>query len=191
MSRQVACTLFVCGIAGVGKTRLLHDTQDQVPEAIVWRAGEIIAEARSTANPEMSRNLPPEEIQRSQELLISGFNARRRQFPLSLVLLDGHSVIDTEIGLFDIAVDVVERLNPSGIIHVEDDESKILKRRLADLERVRPMRSLEQLIEYQKRSVARCILYQKALAIPLIHVRSGDAANFIDAIRRIHSRAVA
>jgi adenylate kinase len=185
MSAWSGTTILVCGISGVGKTSLIQVALGKFLAAVTWRASEIIAEARSISDPERLRALPPEEIHRSQEFLVSGFEARRRAFSNEIVILDAHSVIDTDNGLFDVPVDVVKRLRPAGIIHVSDDIERIEERRLIDLDRVRVSRSLAKLQEYQMRSIAVCEGYQAALGVPLLHVRAGHDAAFAKAIQDI------
>jgi adenylate kinase len=175
-------TLLVCGISGVGKTSLIQSTTVRFPVALRWRASEIIGETRGTTDPERLRALRPKDLQRSQELLIQGFRARRGLFPDKLVILDAHSVIDTDDGFFEVPVDVVSRLRPAGIIHVASRVDQIEARRTTDPARTRPKRSAIQLAEYQKRSKLACERYRDALGIPLIHVDSGDNADFAHAI---------
>src|SRR5580704_17600695 len=106
MSGSHGSTIMVCGIAGVGKTHLIHAALGRLPSGLTWRASEIIGEARKTRDPERLRALPADDIRRSQELLVDGFEARRRALPDNLVLLDAHSVIDSDDGLFEIPVDI-------------------------------------------------------------------------------------
>ena len=185
MSTPVAHTILVCGISGVGKTRLLNDVLKSLPSAVLWRASEIIGAARNVLDPETLRTLPATEILRSQALLIRGFEALRRAFPNTLVLLDAHSVIDADTGYIEIPVEVVRRFVLSGILHVSDEPARILKRRIADTERVRPVRSLVHLVEYQLRSRAACEGYSAALNVPLIEVRSGEVEASTRAIQAI------
>jgi adenylate kinase len=185
MSRRVGQTILVCGISGVGKTTLLDDAIKFLPSAVVWRASEIIGAARNILDPEALRTLPAGEILQSQALLVRGFETQRRAFPDSLVLLDAHSVIDSDNGLIEIPVEVAARFVPSGILHVSDEPARIQERRITDTKRVRPTRSLGQLIEYQRRSIAACGGYSAALNVPLIEVRSGDIDGFTKAIQRV------
>jgi adenylate kinase len=185
MSRQGAPTILVCGISGVGKTKLLERAIDSFPSAVIWRAAEIIGNARDVIDPEALRNLPIGEIQQNQKLLVKGFNARRKALPEGLVFLDAHSVIDSENGLIDIPFEVARHLHPAGIIHISDDVPRILERRTADKNRVRPVRSLAQLTEYQQRSIASCERYSVGLNVPIFQVVSGDVPAFKSAVQEI------
>jgi len=185
MSQGTAHTILVCGVSGVGKTRLLEDVIRFLPSAVIWRASGIIGAARNILDPETLRTLPPGEILRSQALLVQGFEAQRRASPRSLVLLDAHSIIDADAGFIEIPVEVAARFMPSGILHVSDEPARILERRLADTKRVRPVRSLAQLTEYQRRSIAACEGYSVALRVPMIEVRSGEGESSTRAIQAI------
>jgi adenylate kinase len=189
MSQCIGQTILVCGISGVGKTRLLDDVVKLLPSVVVWRASEIIGAARNILDPEALRTLPAGEILQSQVLLVQGFEVQRREFPDSLVLLDAHSVIDSDNGLIEIPIEVAAHFMPTGILHVSDEPARILERRLADTKRVRPARSLGQLTEYQRRSIAVCEGYSVALDVPLIEIRSGDIGGFTKAIRSVVARS--
>lgn len=189
MSQRIGKTILVCGISGVGKTKLLDDVVKLLPSSVVWRASEIIGAARNILDPETLRTLPAGEILQSQLLLVHGFDVQRRAFPDSLVLLDAHSVIDSDNGFIEIPIEVATHFAPSGILHVSDEPSRILERRLADTKRVRPARSLGQLTGYQRRSIAVCEGYSVALNVPLIEIRSGDVDGFTEAIWSVVARS--
>jgi adenylate kinase len=178
-------TVMVFGISGVGKTWLIQKTRERLAPVLTWRASEMIGAARKIADSDELRRLPANELQASQELLVRGFTIRRRERPHDLVILDAHSVIDADSGLFDIPVNVVARLYPAGIIHVRDAAQRIWNRRDTDPARLRPLRTVAELDRYQERSVETCRLYRDALQVPLLEVTSGDEEAFIGAIRRI------
>lgn len=178
-------TILVFGISGVGKTRLIQRAKEQLMPALTWRASEMIGEARQISNSEDLRRLPVNELQASQELIVTGFTARRRANPDELVILDAHSVIDADSGLLEIEIDVVARLYPAGLIHVADTAAHIQQRRDADLAHPRPARNVVQLDYYQKRSLDMCRRYSEALLVPLVEVISGDEQAFVRAVRRI------
>jgi adenylate kinase len=178
-------TILVFGISGVGKTRLIARAKDQLMPVLTWRASEMIGEARQISNSEDLRRLPVNQLLASQELLVRGFEVRRRSNPDALVILDAHSVIDADGGLVEIAIDVVARLHPAGLIHVGDTAAHIQQRRDADIARPRPVRNAAELEHYQERSLDMCRRYSEALLVPLIEVISGDEQAFIRAIRRI------
>jgi adenylate kinase len=183
-------TILVFGISGVGKTRLIALAKDRLAPVLTWRASEIIGEARQISKSEDLRCLPVNELQASQELLVSGFMLRRRANPNALVILDAHSVIDADTGLVEIAIDVVERLYPAGLIHVGDTAERIQQRRDADVTRPRPGRTVAELIRYQESSLEMCGRYSEALQVPLIEVISGDEEAFVSAVESITRSAI-
>jgi adenylate kinase len=174
--------VFVCGISGVGKTHLIRQVLPELPEAVSWTASEIIGEARQNADPEYLRTLPAQELVRSQELLVRGFRARLDTTAAALVLLDGHTVLDTDEGFFDIDVAVIRRLDPTALIHVEDHVAHILERRTADARKPRPARTAQQLDDYQDRSRAVCARFAQTLNRPLLTIYSDDAVGFLAAV---------
>jgi len=189
MNPLTSATILVCGVAGVGKTRLIRAVIRQSTDVVTWSAGEIIAEARHVTDAEVLRKLPEAEMERSQELLVNGYEARRSVTPNVLILLDGHSVIDTDGGLFEIAINVVGRLGVTGLIHVRETVEKILAHRRDDATRVRPERSALEIEHYQSRSIKQCEIYSVALQLPLYQVQSGDVEGMYRAVQLIRSHA--
>src|SRR6185437_7215114 len=120
------------------KSSLISSALAQFPMATSWRASEIIGVARGIEDPEMLRALPANEILLNQELLVKGYRELRRTYPDVLVLLDAHSIVDSESGLIEIPSVVVGELGPVCIIHIYDNVDRILERRLADKGRTRP-----------------------------------------------------
>lgn len=194
MTPRDPLTILVCGVSGVGKTHLINRVLQKIPDAVSLRASAIIGATRDNSDPEYLRALPTDELTRSQELLVRGFLERRCSLAGKRVLLDAHSVIDTghptgQVILLEIPTDVIARLEPSGIIHVEDSVKRIAERRNLDAVRSRPARSFEQLDAYQVRSLTICKQYEGALGIPLMRVDSGDEEEFTRAIATLSGPA--
>jgi adenylate kinase len=168
--------VFVCGVSGVGKTRLIRQVLPQLQEAVSWTASEIIGEARQNTDPEYLRTLPVNELARSQELLVRAFRDRVDAANAAIVLLDGHSVLDTNEGFFQIDTAIIRRLNPVTFIHIEEHVERIFERRGSDLRKPRPPRTIEQLHDYQDRSRAACRGYANALGRQMIQLYSEDSA---------------
>lgn len=174
MSDRFPKTLFVCGIAGIGKTHLIARVLPQFPLAVTWRASAIIQEARDVADPDLLRRMSRDEIALSQGLLITGLERRRRESTSALIVLDGHSVVDSDDGLIDIAVETIRQLRVQVVVHLDDTVARIAARRASDNNRRRPARTIEQLSHYQSRSLANCKLYESRLGIELLRLRAGD-----------------
>src|SRR5690606_14254206 len=78
----------------------------------------------------------------NQELLVSGFirEARVAELP---VVLDAHSVIDGREGLLEIPSSVFHRMALEAISFLKADPGDIAERRLGDVNRIRPNRTVE------------------------------------------------
>lgn len=185
MNARMKQVVMVCGISGVGKTRLIRQVLPDLPETLTWTASEIIGEARRNTDPEYLRTLPADELARSQEMLVRGFRHRWDETIATLILLDAHCVLDTDEGLFEIDTGIIRRLDPVSFIHVEEHVEQILERRTADTRKRRPDRSLQQLRDYQDRSRQACEGFAQALHRPMIQIHSADAAGFLAAIHQL------
>lgn len=169
------CTVFVCGVSGVGKSHLLRVLVEAHPGIYVISAGGLIAEARKIDDPEFLRALPTEELALNQHLLIAGFLKFRSAHPGRLILVDGHTVIETPSGeFFEVSVDVFAALKISAIIHIDDDPCAIKSRREADPVRKRPLRSSEQIAHYQELSKMRALGIGETLRVQMHSIKSAD-----------------
>jgi adenylate kinase len=181
--------VFVCGIAGVGKSFLIKEYVNLTVGAAAWSASEIIGEARKNLDQEYLRNLAHDELRRSQELLLAGFQLRISAANFDAILLDGHSVIDNDAGMFPIPAWLIGQIAPRAIIHVEDEVTTIFKRRMEDIRRPRPPRNLEQLAAYQQLSLEACHSLRAELGIVLNRVRAGSVQEFKFAVDAALDRA--
>jgi adenylate kinase len=168
--------ILICGVAGVGKSTLIRGFLARHSNASTFSAGAIIAKARSTADPEFLRSLPADELAVSQQLLVEGFAKLLSTVSTGLLLLDAHTVIDGDGGLYRVPLSVFEQLKLNGLVHIEADAGTILERRLHDEARVRPPRSLAQLVEYQRLSAESAKQIGDHLGIWVATVESGDQA---------------
>jgi adenylate kinase len=172
-------TVMVFGVSGVGKTHLINLALARLPNSCAIRASELIGLARENADPEYLRTLGQDEMHNSQELLVRGYHDRVQRLSAEVILLDAHSVVDQDLGFYDVPVEVIARLNPSCMVHVEDDVTQIMLRRQSDAHRTRPLRSDSQLAAYQARSRSACVAYSKALGVPLLLAQSGDVEKLL------------
>lgn len=177
-AQQSLKVVLVCGVAGVGKTSLIRDFVAGRPWAVTLSAGTIIAEARRISDPERLRTLPSNELERSQQLLVEGFSRILPTVAASLLLLDAHTVIDGNDGLYCVPFDVFERLKLDGVIHVEAQSAVIWERRRLDTQRVRPQRSVSDLAEYQRLSAERACQISSRLSTWIGHIEAGDQEQF-------------
>jgi adenylate kinase len=170
--------ILICGVAGVGKSTLIRRFLARHANASTLSAGAIIAKARSNTDPEFLRSLPSDELTVSQQLLVEGFASLLPTISTGLLLLDAHTVIDCDHGLYRVPISVFEQFKLKGLIHIEADAGTILERRLQDEARIRPPRSLAQLVEYQRLSADCAKQIGDRLGIWVATVDSGDRATF-------------
>lgn len=187
MSANRPKTIVVCGIAGVGKTYLTTRAASLLPASVLWQASAIIKEARKVADPEVLRRLGADQMQQSQKLLVAGFETKCAESNSEIILLDAHSVIDTDSGLFEVGTDIMRQLRPLAFVHVEDDVTAIIQRRCQDIVRQRPVRTPDQISNYQRRSLEVCEAYGKEMERQVFRLRSGDVDSFCNIVRAAQS----
>jgi adenylate kinase len=180
MSRRKVVALV--GLSGVGKSTRLKD----VRRGLVFehlQAGDLIKAEREERQGKLVAHdvLREANIDDNQALLISGF--LRYAPEEGLIVLDGHTVIDTPDGLVEISPSVFSAIDVSRFVVLVDDAEKIASRRLSDRRRTRPFRSPEELAEHQERSVLAAYRAALALRVPLFIVplsEDPDIAVFLD-----------
>lgn len=107
MSRRKVVAL--AGLSGVGKSTLLENAQRTLVFEHLQASELIKAERRECQRKPVAHDLLREgNIDDNQALLISGF--MRRAPKEGLIVLDGHTVIDTPDGLVEILPSVFRRL---------------------------------------------------------------------------------
>lgn len=156
------------GISGVGKSTLLKAALDHVPfqhlqaSALIKAAKEAI-----TTSPVAADDLRQADINDNQALLVHGFgSARSPDEPL--IVLDGHTVIDTPSGLVGIEPRVFAELGVTRFIFLADDPAAISLRREKDQSRSRPRRSTEELEEHQMQALLNAFVAARHLDVPLL-----------------------
>ncbi|KAB2756963.1 AAA family ATPase [Brucella anthropi] len=180
MSRRKVVAL--AGLSGVGKSTLLENAQRTLVFEHLQASELIKAERRECQRKPVAHDLLREgNIDDNQALLISGF--MRRAPKEGLIVLDGHTVIDTPDGLVEILPSVFSAIDVSRFVVLVDDVEKIALRRLSDTRRTRPVRSHEELAEHQEMSVLAAYRAALALSVPLFVVplnEQRDIARFLD-----------
>jgi adenylate kinase len=145
MSRTIA----LVGISGVGKSTLIRFLAKSI-ELQHLSAGSLIREEKARRLEAVKHdNLRLADIEDNQQLLIDGFN-RKRDNEAALVILDGHTVIDTNQKLEAIPASVFGALGIEVFIFLQADPAKILKRRILDTTRTRPIISIAEIRLHQE-----------------------------------------
>jgi len=164
MKQRVVALL---GLSGVGKSTLLHQLADDIAFQHL-QASALIKEAREAvqARDVSTDTLRHGNIDENQQLLIRGF-ADAVAPGSELVVLDGHSVIDTDKGLVAIESSVFGTLGVAGIVYLADVPTQIVKRRLADSGRQRPARSANEIREHQNVALLNAFKIALELGVPM------------------------
>lgn len=154
------------GLSGVGKSTLLGQARNVITFQHLQASELIKAERRHQQEARLAHDdLRATNINENQSLLVSGFV---RLAPKSgLIVVDGHTVIDTPTGLVEIPPSVFAAMDVSGFIAVVDDIANIASKRALDKTRSRPNRSHEDLSEHQRRSILAAYEAALALSVPL------------------------
>lgn len=167
------------GISGVGKSTLLKAASDRVQfqhlqASALIKAGKEAITASTIAADDLRRA----DINDNQALLVHGFNnARSPDAPL--IVLDGHTVIDTPSGLVRIEPRVFAALGVTQFIFLADDPAAISIRRENDQSRTRPKRSPQELDDHQTQALLNTFAAARHLGVPLMVF----TINQVDAVR--------
>ena len=172
MAKIVIC---VFGVSGVGKSTLLASLTDESPSEIEHlQASRLIMDRRGTADREAIRKAETDVVIDNQRLLIDEFHLKSRQTAASVILFDGHCVVNNDVNLVPIPIWVVNALNPSHLVLVYDDPENISIRCLKDASRNRYQRTITEIDQEQRMSLDVCQNYRKKLDIPLEVITPND-----------------
>lgn len=175
MSGRVVAVL---GISGVGKTTMVSAFTRRHPWAHSVRASALLKEAAAVTDTEALRTASASDIHANQNQLVSAFSDLRRLHPDRHIIFDGHSLIDNNDGLVIVPTAVFINLAPDLIVFLEDNPETILARRLADVGRMRPTRSAEEIAAHQQAAKEAAIRYGVALGVSCFVVRPGEDTAF-------------
>jgi adenylate kinase len=173
MSRAIA---FV-GLSGVGKSTLIRSLAERI-ELQHLSAGSLIGEEKARLQEALNHDeLRFADIAANQQLLIDGFN-RTRNNHAALVVLDGHTVIDTNLKLEAIPAWVFQAIGIESFIFLRADPAEILKRRISDTTRTRPMISVTKIAMHQTFAIEVTQACAAELSIPC-HIVDTEDVNSI------------
>lgn len=168
MKQQIVA---LTGISGVGKTTFLRQLAEHIEFQHVT-GGSLIASARKTG-PEYRDCIRHADLEENQRLLIKGF-ALTRNPDASLVIMDGHVIVDDGETLSKISSEVFRALGLSAMVHLEAEPDRIAANRGRDSSRDRPAYPPEILGRHQELSHSYAGLIAETLGIPFYVVTHNE-----------------
>jgi len=178
----------VFGISGVGKTTLIDRFIRTHRNWQPLSASSLLVKLTGQDSHEL-RALDRQRIECNQSALIEAVCRQRTAEPGSNWLLDAHSVIDNGSEWVIVPLQVIAHINLDGLIFVHDDPLKILARRAADPQRLRPLSSLKRVEEEQTVAVQTCEMYSTQLRLRLHRIEADDFLEFSETIARTKAGA--
>jgi adenylate kinase len=155
------------GISGVGKSTLLRAAAETIQFQHLQASALIkAAKEKQTAETVVTDDLRTADITDNQALLVQGFSDARDPSK-TLIVLDGHTVIDTPNGLVTIEPKVFEALGVTQFIFIADEVATIALRRANDQTRNRPQRSASELSHHQEQALLAAFNAAIAIGVPL------------------------
>jgi adenylate kinase len=163
MSAKVA---ILVGVSGVGKSTFLKMLSREL-EFQHLSAGELIErEKKRIAHTVDYDSLRFQDISDNQNKLISGFN-REKDPMANLILLDGHTVIDTGNGIEPIPTKIFESLGIGFFVFLKAEPSQIIRQRTIDASRERPNLNIVEIEQQQNISLSLTKEIADKLSTPL------------------------
>jgi adenylate kinase len=175
MMRQVVA---FTGLSGVGKSTLIKTLAASVPLEHL-QASALIKEGRQAVGDAVitQDQLRLFDIDENQNLLIRGFRLKARAI-MGLIILDGHTVIESDDGLTRIDARVFGAIGIDSMIFLADDPEAIAQRRLNDPARKRPVPRVDKLRLIQEVAREHASAICRTLDIPL-HICRPDESTLI------------
>ena len=166
----------VFGISGVGKSWMIGEVAARIAGTLHLQGSALIKQglADPSVSSEELRLARGDRVIANQRILIAMFKRLIAALPSSLVLFDGHLLIDTAAQMIEIPQAVIAALRPEFLVHVEAEPPLIAARRHGDTSRKRPTWDIDTLAAHQARSRELCQAYGRRLGIPMEIVGSGD-----------------
>ncbi|WP_171230063.1 AAA family ATPase [Ruegeria sp. HKCCA4008] len=160
-------TIAFVGLSGVGKSTFLKAAMGKT-SFLHLEASKLIKEElklRLFQN-QSSEDLRTGAVLDNQELLLRAFH-RNVAGQEELVVLDGHTVVDTGSGLQRLPASVFDEMEVKSIFFLQDDPGSILSRRANDTSRIRPERTIQEIANHQQVAILTAADIALSLAIPM------------------------
>jgi len=142
-------TVIIVGLSGVGKTTFIQELKEFLTFQHL-SAGSIIKNEKERLAQDIQRDkLRFQDIADNQKLLVDGFhNEKDKDTPL--IILDGHTVIDTPQGLEPIPANVFKLLEIDMFVFLGAKPEVIKRQRENDDSRNRPKIDIEAIDQQQQ-----------------------------------------
>ena len=170
-----AIILIAFGVAGVGKSSTISKFVEDRPDFVHLVASQLIRNEMLGMEIDSPTSLSAARAQVAarQKALIAALGRAKEQLCSSLVILDGHCVIDLGAELYRVPTRVVQQIGPAHIVFFYDDPAAIYERRKGDTKRSRPLLSEVTINHQQAVAIDTCRGYASTLGIPLTILKSG------------------
>ncbi|EFB71506.1 hypothetical protein PROVRUST_07246 [Providencia rustigianii DSM 4541] len=168
--------IFIAGVHGVGKGYLCKKYVEN-NKAIHKSASQLI---REYGQIELPTSKLTENIDRNQLILLAAIDNLTQNG--CMLLLDGHFALVSKDGIItEIEIDVFERLNPDGVILLQNDIG-LITQRITERDSNAIQYDINSLIEHETNNAKKICT---DLDIPLKELYSASIKDFSDAIEEI------
>lgn len=165
-------TIAIVGVSGVGKSTFITSLQNSQNFQYLSASDLIKDEKKIQSQQNISNDeLRHVDIDDNQQLLISGF-LRARDSAAEIIVLDGHTIVDTPNGLVEIPAEVFRSVEVSKFIFLIEAAEIIAERRASDGSRKRPNLPIKEIQRHQNHALAITAKIALKLRIPLILITS-------------------
>jgi adenylate kinase len=163
----------VLGISGVGKTFLIKQLASRRPE-LSWTSGGTLLERANAITRDDLRLAQKSTIIMNQEIIRRSFVDFVSASEATVILFDGHCVINSGSELVPIPASVFKDLGIDRIAFVYDDPGLIQSRRVSDQSRNRAIQTVEEIAFEQDFARTTCAAIVQELQIPSCQVSNAD-----------------
>lgn len=170
------------GISGVGKSTILAAAAKSLQFTHLQASALIKEEIRHRQSPELQQDqLRIGPIAHNQTLLIAAFH--RLAPPSGLIVLDGHILIDSTMGIIEVEPEVFQALEIQHFVVLQAPPGSIFEQRRKDEQRKRPDRSVTELNHQQQWSTAAVNAAGSQIGVPVTILESDPATRIIELLR--------
>lgn len=179
---MTAPTAIVVGVSGVGKSTFINSLSEFLSFQYL-SAGTLIKQEKERLDGVIARDaLRFVDISDNQKLLVDGFR-NARDDAASLIVLDGHTVIDTPNGLQPIPVAVFKSLDIRMFVFLKADPANIKLQRDRDGSRSRPILTVEEIDHHQETALAITVRIADELSLPFATISYMDGKALSELLR--------